>query len=163
MAQNRLVSFIKTPLFLAKEYLHRKPDASFRHDFVDEPRKTEAAALSETMRKDGIVMLPGYFKGAQLQSLQESFEKVVEGKVCTAGNPACFVTTDYFRDDPVFLNAALDSFLLEIVAGYYQKLSPSDVPVPCACFHTKPSGMAPSSGIMMPVVVRCTSCFYSHL
>jgi hypothetical protein len=121
MAQNRLVSFIKTPLFLAKEYLHRKPDASFRHDFVDEPRKTEAAALSETMRKDGIVMLPGYFKGAQLQSLQESFEKVVEGKVCTAGNPACFVTTDYFRDDPVFLNAALDSFLLEIVAGYYQK------------------------------------------
>lgn len=120
MSQNRFVSFLKTPLFIAKEYLHRRADADFKYDFVDEPRKSEAAKIAATMRDDGIVLLPGYFQGAQLEALQQAFEKVVDGKVCKH-NPACFLSNDYFREAPAFLEAALDSFLLEIVAGYYQK------------------------------------------
>jgi len=120
MAHNRLLSFFKTPIFIAQEYIHRKPDPSFRYEFVDGPQKSEAARHAETMRQDGIVMLPGFFKGARLEELQRGFERVVDGKV-DKHNPDCLLSNDYFRDDPVFLKAALDDFLLEIVAGYYQK------------------------------------------
>jgi hypothetical protein len=120
MAQNRLVSFFKTPLFIAAEYFHRKPDPDFKYDYVSAERKAEAAQHAETMKRDGIVILPGHFKGEQLRQMQEAFEKVVEGRPCDR-NPDSFVNTEFLHDHFPLLNAALDDFLMEIVAGYFQK------------------------------------------
>jgi hypothetical protein len=120
MAQNRVVSFFKTPIFMAKEYLHRKPDPSFHYEYVNGDRKAEAAQHAATMRRDGIVILPGYFKGEQLKKMQEEFEQVVKDKPCTK-NPDTYVNTEFLHEHFTFLNAALDDFLLEIMAGYFQK------------------------------------------
>lgn len=120
MSQNRLISFVKTPVFFAKEYLHRRPASGYQYDFAEPARKAEAASHTETMKRDGFVLLPGHFKGELLAKLQQAFEKVVAGKP-DKGNPDSLLSTDFLDADPIFMEAALDNLLLEIVAGYYQK------------------------------------------
>jgi hypothetical protein len=120
MAHNPVVSFIKTPIFIAKEYLHRKPDSSFDWSFVEGAQKDEASRHVEKLREDGITLIPGYFQGKTLEVLQAAFARTVDGKG-GEGNPDAHVTTDVMDADPSFLNAALDDFILEIVGGYYQK------------------------------------------
>ncbi|MDZ4288134.1 MAG: phytanoyl-CoA dioxygenase family protein [Prosthecobacter sp.] len=120
MAHNRVVSFFKTPVFLAKEYFHRKPDPHFQYDFVNGDLKAKAAQDAATMRRDGIVILPGFFKGEQLQQMQDAFETAVAGRPCKK-NPDTLLNTEFLHEHFIFLKAALDDYLLEVMAGYFQK------------------------------------------
>jgi len=117
MKHNRLVSFIKTPLFIAKEYLHRRPDPAFNWSFS---RNSQTAQQVETLKQDGIVFLPGHFKGEALEKLRQAFDKAVEGRP-NKHDPDSFINTEFLHEDPVFLAAAMDDTLLDIVGGYYQK------------------------------------------
>jgi hypothetical protein len=117
---NGLISLIKTPVHLAKEYLHRRPDPRYRPDFVVGETKETARANVEALRRDGIILLPGYFKEPLLGKLQAGFAKATQGRV-DKYNPNSLLNNDILLDDPAFYDAALDDFLLEIISGYYQK------------------------------------------
>ena len=80
MKHNRLVSAIKTPGFLVKEYLHRKPNPAHDWHFVGQERQAEAHRLARELETEGIVLLPGYFQGAALTALQRGFEATVQGR-----------------------------------------------------------------------------------
>ena len=119
MKPNRIVSFVKTPVFLAKEYLHRRPDPSYRAEFVQGDDKRRAQADADTLRREGIVILPRYFDSGQLATFRSAFERAIEGR--PGSNPDSLYNEEIMHFDPVFLDAALDEFLLEIVGSYYEK------------------------------------------
>jgi hypothetical protein len=119
MRPNRVVSFIKTPIFLAKEYLHRRPDPGYRTDFVQGDEKHLAQARAEELRREGIVLFPRYFDSSQVETLRRAFERAIEG-LPPGVNPDSLYNDSIMQLDPAFLDAALDEFLLEIVGGYYQ-------------------------------------------
>jgi len=103
--------------FVLKEYFHRRRDANFDWHFIDPPRQSEAEHHAETFQREGIVLLPGYFKGEQLGRLQTAFGSIIDARP-SPGNPDSFGNTDFMHTSPAFLEAALDDFLLEIIAGY---------------------------------------------
>ena len=115
-----LVSLIKTPIGYAKEYFHRRPDPSYKPDFVSGELKAQAATLVEEMRREGIVMLPGHFKGPLLAKLQAGLDRAVSGRP-DKWNPNSLLNIDALEAEPVFYDAVLDDFLLEVIGGYYQK------------------------------------------
>jgi hypothetical protein len=120
MASNKIVSFLKTPIFMAKEYLHRRPDPRFNWVFVDSSLKDRAESAVATLQREGIVMLPGYFGKKALERLTQAFGAAVENRP-NPYDPDSFMNMDFIPDNPVFLEAATDALLLEIIAGYYQK------------------------------------------
>ncbi len=70
--------FVRSAVFIGKEYLHRRRDASFRADFVeDDERKKQALAYGEVLRSDGILLLPSYFQGEFLRKLQMALHDAV--------------------------------------------------------------------------------------
>jgi len=115
-----LISLIKTPVHLAKEYLHRRPDPHYRPNFVKGSDEERARAIIDTLRREGIVLLPAYFKQPLLGRLQDGFAKAIEGQV-DKYNPNSLLNNDILLVDSAFYDAALDDFLLEIIGGYYQK------------------------------------------
>lgn len=120
MKRNRLVSLIKTPIFVAKEYLHRRPDPKFNWSFGDAALRERARPAAETLQRDGIVLLPAHFQGAQLQRLRDAFERTVAGRP-SKYDPDSFLNLEFLEDDPAFIEAAVDDLLLQIVADYYGK------------------------------------------
>ena len=71
MIAQQIWSLLKTPEFRLKEYFHRRPDPKFDWHFCSGEDAAKAAAGSQQLSEDGIVMLPGYFQGALLQQLQQ--------------------------------------------------------------------------------------------
>lgn len=120
MKHNRVISFFKTPVFIAKEYLHRRPTSDFNWHFVAGDQQEKARQHSATLETEGIVMLPAYFQVEQLDRLRQAFDKAVRGRDDKA-NPGGLLNEDILHLDQSFLDAALDSFLLEIIGGYYGK------------------------------------------
>lgn len=119
MGPNRVVSIVKTPVFLAKEYLHRRPDSRYQARFVSGDQRLTARAHADELRREGIILLPQYFGGEQLARFQAAFEAAVAGRPGT--NQDSFYNDSVMQLDPAFLDAALDPFLLQIVGDYYQK------------------------------------------
>lgn len=117
---NRLTSFFKTPFFLAREYLHRKPDPSFDWHFAPAAGRALAAREIENLKREGILLLPGYFQGAFLEELRAGFERVASNHP-NPYDPDSHLNMDFLCESPVFLKAALDDYLLEILGGYYGK------------------------------------------
>ncbi|HEX9395549.1 MAG TPA: hypothetical protein VF943_02300 [Burkholderiales bacterium] len=117
---NLLVSILKTPWQMAREYYHRLPQADFDWSFGSDAVRQRAARELDTLRRDGIVLLPGYFSGAQLERLHAAFERVIAERPHRSLVDS-YQNTDFMATDPVFLEAALDDLLLEIVGGYYRK------------------------------------------
>jgi len=112
--------FIRTAVFVAKEYMHRRPDPRFACEYVQGRQRKLADAHLETLRRDGIVIIPGYFQGRQLKELQAAFERAVQegtGKYA----PDSLSNEDTLPVDRAILDAALDDFLLQIIGGYYGK------------------------------------------
>lgn len=120
MIAQQIWSFFKTPEFRLKEYLHRRPDPNFDWHFCTGSEGDQAAESSKQLQENGIIILPSYFTGEKLHRLQSAFNDAVEGNWCQH-NPKAQQCGDLFLQDPVFLSAALDPFLLEIVGGYYKK------------------------------------------
>lgn len=120
MIAQQIWSLIKTPEFRLKEYFHRRPDPKFDWNFCSGDDAAKAEAGHQKLNEDGILMLPGYFQGAMLQELQDAFDKSVADQWCKL-NPNSFQCDEFFTQDPVFLQAALDPVLLEIVGRYYKK------------------------------------------
>lgn len=118
MKHNRVVSFIKTPVFMLKEAWHRRPDPGFDWHFLAPEQAPRAAGCVQVLKRDGILLLPGYFTGESLSAMRQAFEEVVRNRP-SQGNPGAFGNTDFLHSDAVFLHAALDDLLLEIVARYY--------------------------------------------
>src|SRR5437764_1743221 len=116
MELTRVVSALKTPGHLAKQYLHRRTDPNYHCDFVAEVEKARAAALAETMRREGIVILPGYFQPPKLDVLRAAFERVTSDKI-NKYSPDSLWTDDIFSFEPALLDAALDDFLLQVVGN----------------------------------------------
>jgi hypothetical protein len=119
LRHNPVVSLIKTPIFMTREYLHRRPDSKYRPEYVEGEAKLKASEVADELRSEGIVLLPGYFKGTQLAKLQADFESA------TAGKDGGVNTDSLYNEDIMgtlsFLNAALDPYLLEIIGNYYGK------------------------------------------
>jgi hypothetical protein len=115
-----IVSFLKTPWQLAREYYHRRPQPDFDWSFGDAALRERARPHVEELRRDGIAFLPGYFRGAQLERLKAAFERAVAGRP-NPHSPDSLINLAFMTEDAAFLEAALDDLLLEIVAGYYQK------------------------------------------
>lgn len=112
--------FLRSAIFVAKEYLHRRRAPSYRFSFASPQRQQDARAYFEVLDRDGIVVLPSYFQGQQLRAMQAALDRAVDGR------PAKGVVDaqrheDALGCDPVILEAALDDFLLEIIARYYGK------------------------------------------
>jgi len=120
MASNKIVSLLKTPIFMAKEYLHRRPASNFDWVFIEPSLKSRAEAAAATLRKEGIVMLPGYFTGEFLERLIQAFGAAIENRT-SPYDPDALVNLDFIPDDSTFMESAMDAFLLEIMANYYQK------------------------------------------
>ncbi len=120
MKHNRFLSALKTPGFLAKDYLHRKPDPSHNWHFVGQERQAEAQRLTRELETEGIVLLLGYFQGEKLATLQQGFEAAVKGRNSPHDKQA-LLNLDFLVDHPELMPAALDDFLLEIMTGYYGK------------------------------------------
>jgi hypothetical protein len=120
MIAQHIWSFIKTPEFRLKEYFHRRPDPKFDWHFCSGEAAAKAEEGYQRLNEDGIVMLPNYFTGGMLQELQNAFDKSVADKWCKL-NPNSLQADEFFTEDPVFLRAALDPVLLEIIGRYYKK------------------------------------------
>jgi hypothetical protein len=116
----RAVAAVKTPVHLAKQYWHRRIDPNYRSNFVNGAEKSRAQAMAEDMRRDGIIILPSYFMGSELEAFRSAFERVTAGKT-NKYTPDSLLTDDIFTREPVLLEAALDNFLLEIMAGYFHR------------------------------------------
>lgn len=113
---------VKTPLFVAKEYIHRLPDPFFRHSFEPLRADVDVDNAVERLKKDGIVSFPAYFDGAFLHRLQENFDEIISKYSMGGGvNPECDFCDDILHYDESFVTAALDNTLLEIIARYYRK------------------------------------------
>lgn len=105
---------------MLKEYLHRRPQADFSWSFMADSEKGDAAAKIATLKREGIVMLPGYFQGEKLSALQAAFARAIEDKESEI-NPDSLLNLDFIPSNPAFLKSAIDAYLMEIIAGYYQK------------------------------------------
>jgi hypothetical protein len=113
--------FVRSAVFIGKEYLHRRRDASFRADFVeDDERKKQALAYGEVLRSDGILLLPSYFQGEFLRKLQTALHDAVKDSPARGVDDA-WRHEDAVSTSPEILAAALDDFLLEIIGHYYGK------------------------------------------
>jgi len=117
---NPVVSLLKTPWHIASEYYHRMPQRDFDWSFGDASVRRRADPYVAALRRDGIVMLPAFFQGEMLEGLRAGFERVIANMPhrCT---PDALQNTDFMTEDEVFMRAALDDLMLEIVAGYYRK------------------------------------------
>ena len=67
------ISAVKTPFFRFKEYRHRRPDPSFDWRFDSCAVVPEISARADSLKRDGIVLLPGYFSGDVLARMQSAF------------------------------------------------------------------------------------------
>jgi hypothetical protein len=111
--------FVRSAIFVTKEYFHRRRDPKYTVDFVADDRKIEAKKYLDTLNRDGIVLLPQHFTGQTLSRLQENFEDAVKNKPTPV--------KDTFREfnalgaGAPILEAALDDFLLQIIGGYFRK------------------------------------------
>ena len=120
MLLKKTVALVKTPVHLAKQYLQRRIDASYESHFVGGAEKSRARGLAMDMVRDGLIILPSYFRGSQLEKFCAAFGRVTAGKI-NPHTPDSFYTNDIFTSEPVLLQAALDNFLLEIIAGYFHR------------------------------------------
>jgi hypothetical protein len=120
MLLQRAVAIVKTPIHLAKQYMHRRVDPSYRVDFVEGEEKARANALAENLKRDGIVMIPSYFQREKLKQLCAAFERVTAGKI-NKGSPDSLWTNDILINEPVMVEAAFDSLLLEIIGAYFHR------------------------------------------
>lgn len=114
------VNLVRSAAFVAKEYVHRRPDRRYRCSFIEGERKREAESKVEVLRQEGIVILPAYFYGEALKRLQSAFESAVQDRPSRHDADA-LQNEDVLTANPVYLSAALDDFLMQIVGSYYRK------------------------------------------
>ena len=119
----RVKSLFKTPSFMLKEYLHRKPDSDYNRTFVTGEQLEKARGYTDTMKKDGIVLLPGYIQGEQLTKLQSIFENTLDSNRNKDQyvDPESRLNGDFIYNDPAYLDLSTDDFLMQIVSGYFDK------------------------------------------
>ncbi len=120
MLLKRVIAAVKTPTHVTKQYLHRRIDPAYRSEFLKGNEQAKAHTVADTIRREGIVTLPAYFQGAQLEKFRAAFERVLSGRI-NKHTPDSLWTDDIFSTEPVFLDAALDDFLLEIIASYFHR------------------------------------------
>lgn len=121
-SRNDLVYAAKTPVFVAKEFFHRLPDPRFRSDFTPLRQDIDLDEALVTLKRDGIVSFPAYFGGAFLERLQSRFAEVIAEHSIGGGiNPECEFCEDVLQHDETFIQAALDSTILELISRYYRK------------------------------------------
>lgn len=119
LRNNIVFSYLKTPLYMAKEALHRMPESGYSWRFANGAEGKKAKEALEVLRRDGIVILPDHFTGERLARLKQSFHAATDGKV-NPYTPDSLYNEDIMQD-PVFLDAAVDDTILEIVGGYYRR------------------------------------------
>lgn len=119
MAMHPLISALKSPEFMFKEYLHRRPDPRYQPRFVEDDCSKSVEEHTSVMRRDGIVILPDYFSADRLAPAQSAFEESVAGR--SGINKDAYYNDDIFVEHPQFLDFALDNYLMQIVGRYYQK------------------------------------------
>lgn len=98
----------------------RVPRPGYRPAFAGAAGDLAANALQE-LRREGIVLLPAYFTGELLESLQTAFDELMAELPPSTENPDSFHTEDFFAADESFLRAALDDTVLTVVGGYYRR------------------------------------------
>lgn len=107
--------------FLTREFLHRLPDPRFHLEWGDRAILDRAQEATATLRRDGIVLLPGYFSGDFMKRLCDAFEALMSNKQPAEEDPDAFHDDNYLDADPVFLEAALDDLVVNVVGEYYRR------------------------------------------
>lgn len=122
MRRNRYLSPLYTPIFIVKECLHRMPRPAFDWKFGPLRDDLNPHTAVASLKEDGIVQFRKYFQGEFLNSLKHAFDAIImERSEGGQGNPNAEYCENILDFDFMFLEAALDSTLLEIIAGYYGK------------------------------------------
>jgi hypothetical protein len=119
LRNNVVLSYLKSPVYMAKEVLHRMPESGYSWSFAQGSAGEKAKAAIEVLRRDGIVLLPEHFTGEKLERLKRSFHDATDGKV-NPYTPDSLYNEDVMQD-PAFLDAAVDDTILEIIGGYYRR------------------------------------------
>lgn len=119
LSNNVVFSYLKSPVYMAKEVIHRMPESGYAWSFAKGADKEKAKQALDVLRRDGIVILPEHFTGERLERLKRSFHNATDGKV-NPYTPDSLYNEDVMQD-PVFLDAAVDDVILEIVGGYYRR------------------------------------------
>jgi hypothetical protein len=120
MFLKRVLATVKTPSHLAKQYMHRRIDSSYQADFVNDGEKAHLQTLADDLKKNGIIMLPAFFQGEKLNKLRDAFERVTAGKT-NKYSPDSLWTDDILVNEPIMVEAALDSALLQIIGLYFHR------------------------------------------
>jgi hypothetical protein len=114
----KLLSLIKTPKYIIREYFHRRRVNSVQRRFVLDSRCVLVDECVGELNENGIVILQDYFGAEQMARLSNAFDSVVVGKKCKH-NPKAYVSDDFFVESSELLEVALDDHLLEMIFGYY--------------------------------------------
>lgn len=122
MKYNPIISAIKTPKVVLREYLHRLPEIGFGWKFPISPeQENDIEAHLAQLSEDGICLLRAYIQDRQLARLQTAFERVLKERGDAAVDPGSAVSFNIMDLDSAFLEIATDPFLLEIIARYYRR------------------------------------------
>lgn len=123
MKRNRYFSPLKTPLFVAREFVHRQPHLLFDWSFSPIREDVDVEKSIAAIRENGLVQFPGYLRRELLIPLREAFDELIGCRNIgdRYGDPDSQSAQDFTDFSFPLLEAALDSTLLQIIAGYYGK------------------------------------------
>lgn len=99
----------------------RLPAASYRPRFVGPAGNRRASEVLATLKRDGIALLPGYFGEPLLSALRDGFEAVIAQLPPSDLIRDAFNGDDFMHAAPIFLDAALDDLVLQVVGEYYRR------------------------------------------
>jgi hypothetical protein len=120
MLLKKALAVVKTPSHLAKQYMHRRIDPSYRPDFAKGNNEARLESWADEFKKNGIVIIPSFFQGEKLNQLRTAFERVTAGKV-SKHSPDSRWTDDILTNEPAMLDVALDPSLLQIMGLYFHR------------------------------------------
>lgn len=123
--QDTVDAMLHYPSCLTERYIYERPSHWYRRRLLDVTGFESLRAHCETMDRNGVLILPGYFSGQNLQQMQQDFNHWCELK--TGIDKYGFKDFDggkqenYLATSKVFSAAAVDLYLTALVSCYWGK------------------------------------------
>ena len=108
---------------LYQRYVYERPSGPFRKALVREVARQDFLPAAHRLCRDGMLLLPGYFQGETLRGMQEDFSRWAPAvPPDEIGRITLTERKGYrLRDSSTLSSAAVDPFLLALVAYYWGK------------------------------------------
>jgi hypothetical protein len=116
--KNILVAYLRTPIYIFREFLHRLKDRKYQPNFFPD-KAGEALPLVDELKRTGVILLPGYIQPDPLAELTIAFEEAICKSPIGRYSPDSLHAEEIFLENARFLEIALDSYLLEIIGQYF--------------------------------------------